>query len=175
MNKKRKQNPLDFVIDKLTNSIENVISGDSFDTEVSQLAKADLKLIKKKDWLFDWKKEISDPTKIVYKLTIDENPQIIQGIISVEDRGDHIFMHLIESAKFNRGKQKVYLGVPGNLVAFACRLSDEKGYKGVVSFFAKTKLVGHYKESLGAKVLFSNQMVIDEINARKLIFKYFKQ
>ena len=175
MNKKRKQIPLDFVIDKLTNSIENVISGDSFDTEVSVLTEADLKLIKKIQWLFDWKKETNDSTKTVYKLTIVENPKIIQGIISIEDRGDHIFMHLIESAKFNRGKQKVYLGVPGNLVAFACKLSDEKGYKGVVSFFAKTKLVDHYKESLGAKVLFSSQMVIDEINARKLIFKYFKQ
>ena len=84
-------------------------------------------------------------------------------------------MHLIESAKFNKGKHKVYVGVPGNLVAFACKLSNDKGYKGVVSFFAKTKLVEHYKESLGAKVLFGNQMAIDEVNANKLIFKYYKQ
>ena len=83
-------------------------------------------------------------------------------------------MHLIESAKFNKGRQKVYLGVPGNLVAFACKLSNDKGYKGVVSFFAKTKLIDHYKETLGAKVLFGNQMVIDEINAGRLILKYFK-
>ena len=37
-------------------------------------------------------------------------------------------MHLIESNKFNRGAKKVYLGVPGNLVAFACKYSFEKGY-----------------------------------------------
>jgi len=138
------------------------------------LVKPELKLLKKKDWLFDWPHETIDPTKTVYKLTIVENPKIIQGIISIEDRGDHLFMHLIESAKFNKGKQKVYLGVPGNLVAFACKLSTDKGYNGVVSFFAKTKLVDHYKESLGAKVLFGSQMVIDELNARKLILKYFK-
>jgi hypothetical protein len=83
-------------------------------------------------------------------------------------------MHLIESAKFNKGKQKVYYGVPGNLVAFACNLSQEKGYYGVVSFFAKTKLVDHYKVSLGATVLFGNQMIIDELNAKKLIERYFK-
>jgi hypothetical protein len=84
-------------------------------------------------------------------------------------------MHLIESAKFNKGKQKIYFGVPGNLVAFACKLSNDTGYKGVVSFFAKTKLIDHYIHSLGAKILFGNQMIIDEISANKLILKYFKQ
>jgi len=175
MERKRKQIPLDFIVDKLTNSIENVVTGDSFDTDISLLSKTELKLLKAKEWLFDWKTEVNDSTKSVFKLTIVENPKIIQGIISVEDRGDHIFMHLIESAEFNRGKQKVYLGVPGNLVAFACKLSDDRGYNGVVSYFAKTKLVGHYKESLGAKVLFGNQMIIDEKNAGRLIVKYFKQ
>lgn len=119
-------------------------------------------------------KELKDPTKVIYKLTIAENINIIQGLISIEDRQDHIFMHLIESAKFNKGKRKVYYGVPGNLVAYACKLSQEKGYQGIVSFFAKTKLIDHYKISLGAKVLFGNQMIIDELNAKKLILRYFK-
>ena len=39
---------LDFIIDKLTNSIENLISGDSFATEISLLTTADLKSIIKK-------------------------------------------------------------------------------------------------------------------------------
>ena len=39
---------LDFIIDKLTNSIENVLSGDSFTTEVSLVAASDLKTISKK-------------------------------------------------------------------------------------------------------------------------------
>jgi hypothetical protein len=165
---------LDFEIDKLTNSIENVITGDSFNTEVSVLTKTELKRLKITDWLFDWVKEAEDRTKTLYKLTISDNPKIIQGIISVEDRQDHLFLHLIESAKFNKGRQKVYLGVPGNLVAFACKLSRENGYSGVVSFFAKTKLIEHYVETLGAKVLFANQMLIDEKAANKLILKYFK-
>ena len=40
-----------FIIDKLTNSIENTISGDSFQTEISVLTKANLKTILKKEWL----------------------------------------------------------------------------------------------------------------------------
>jgi hypothetical protein len=35
---------------------------------------------------------------------------------------DHVFMHLVESAPFNKGKTKLYSGVPGNLVAFACKV-----------------------------------------------------
>ena len=36
---------LDFIIDKLTNSIENAISGDSFATDISLLTTTDLKSI----------------------------------------------------------------------------------------------------------------------------------
>lgn len=167
-------NLFDFEIDRLTNSIQNVITGDSFDTHVSALDANDHKLIKKADWVFDWKKELKNPDKTIYKLTIAANISIIQGLVSIEDKGDHVFMHLIESAKFNKGKHKVYYGVPGNLVAFACKLSLEKGYGGVVSFFAKTRLIDHYKSSLGAKVLFGNQMLIDELSAGRLIERYFK-
>lgn len=166
---------LAFEIDELTNSIQNVITGDSFDTEVTILSKVELKLLTKNNWIFDWKKEFGNQNKQIYKLTIAKNPKIIQGLISLEDRNDHIFMHLIESANFNKGKNKVYVGVAGNLIAFACKVSKENGYEGIVSFFAKTKLVEHYKESLGAKVLFGNQMIVDELNANRLIYKYFKQ
>jgi hypothetical protein len=54
---------LDFEIDKLTNSIENQITGEVFDTEVTQLTILQNTQIKKKDWLFDWKKELKDTTK----------------------------------------------------------------------------------------------------------------
>lgn len=50
-------------------------------------------------------------------------------------------MHFIESATFNKGKIKVYLGVPGNLVAFACKVSVDKGYEGFIAFDAKTALI----------------------------------
>lgn len=126
---------LDFEVDKLTNSIENVITGDSFQTEVSIYLKEDLKRTsKKKGWVFNWKDEFIVPSKEIYKLTIVNNPDVIQGIISLEIKTDHVYMHLIESAPFNKGKEKVYAGVPGNLVAFACRLSFQRGHAGNLSF-----------------------------------------
>lgn len=105
--KKGKDKGLDFIIDKLTNSIENVVSGDSFQTEISILNLEDIKTISRKNgWVFDWKLEFRNPIKEVYKLTIIGNPNIIQGLVCIEVKSDHIFMHLIESAPFNKGKKK---------------------------------------------------------------------
>ena len=74
----------DFLIDRLTNSIVNTISGDSFPTEVSLLTKTDLKQTQKKNgWLFNWRHELNLPDREVYKLTIINNPTIIQGITSL--------------------------------------------------------------------------------------------
>jgi len=89
---------LDFIVDKLTNSIENALIGEVFDTGISRLTAKGSRKIKKTDWLFDWKKALRDATKEVYKLTTVNNPTI-KGLLSVEDKQDHIFMHLIESSK----------------------------------------------------------------------------
>ena len=83
-------------------------------------------------------------------------------------------MDFIESAKFNKGKSKSYKGVAGNLVAFACKTSIEKGYEGVVSFISKTQLIDHYTETLGAKLFSANRMYIDTKEAQILTKKYFK-
>lgn len=168
-----KRNRFEIEIDGLTHSIENAISGDNFKTEVLELSASDIRRLKKKDWLFDWKAETKSPGKTVYKLIIVGNPTIIQGLISLQDRGDHIFMSLIESNTFNRGANKLYIGVPGNLVAFACKLSFDNGYEGYVSFESKTKLIEHYQNTLGAHLLFGNIMAIDTKAATKLIDRYF--
>jgi len=82
-------------------------------------------------------------------------------------------MHLVESAPFNKGKTKVYAGVPGNLVAFASKLAFQRGHEGNVSFFSKTQLVQHYIDTLGAMHVGGRIMIIDTIAALKLINKYF--
>jgi len=160
-------------IDKLTKSIENRISGDSFATDVIELKVEELKSLKKK-WKFDWGREFLTGNK-VYKLVIRSSPEVIQGLVSISDKGDHIYMNLIESAPHNFGKNKIYEGVAGNLVAFACMVSFEKGYGGIVVFEAKTKLIEHYKLTLGAQMITSNRMFIDANSALGLIDKYFNK
>ena len=172
---KKKQNiGLDFIIDKLTNSIENTLTGEVFDTEIVRLTSNDAKQIKKLDWQFDWLKELKDKTKEVYKLTTVNNPTIIQGLVSIEDKLDHVFMHLIESAKFNKGKTKVYFGVPGNLIAYVCKVSVDKGYEGFIVFDAKSALIKHYQESLHATHFRGLRMFIEPSAAIRLISQYFK-
>jgi hypothetical protein len=124
-------------------------------------------------WLFDWKAEPKDPKKEVFKLTIIHNPDVIQGLISIEDKRDHVFIHLVESAGFNKGKEKVYLGVPGNLVAFACKKAFQFGYEGNIAFISKSKLIEHYENSLGAIHIGGRTMIIHQTAALRLINKYF--
>ena len=165
----------DFIIDRLTNSITNSISGDSFPTEVSLLSKEDLKQVQKKNgWFFNWKEEHNLPDREVYKLTIVNNANIVQGITSLTVSTDNVFLHLIENAPFNKGKEKLYEGVAGNLVAFACRLSFQRGSDGFVSFHSKTNLIDHYVKSLNAIHYGNHLMIINTEAALRLVNKYFK-
>lgn len=166
---------LDFIVDNLTNSIENVVTGDSFATEISVITITDLKSVAKKNgWDFNWRDEFKEPERDVYKLTIVNNQNIIQGLVSLEVKEDHVYMHLVESAPFNKGKNKIYTGVAGNLVAFACKLSFQRGHKGNVSFLSKTQLIEHYEKTLGAIHFGGRIMIIETNTALKLINKYFK-
>ncbi len=55
-----------FIIDRLTDSILNTISGDSFQTDISTLKKSNLgHLTQKNGWKFNWKTEFNDMTKEV--------------------------------------------------------------------------------------------------------------
>ena len=83
-------------------------------------------------------------------------------------------MHLIETAPHNYGKLKKYMGVAGNLVAFACKISYEYGFDGIVAFTSKTMLIRHYIDTLGAQLVFRNQMIIAGKSAEKLVNLYYK-
>jgi len=165
---------LDFEIDELTNSIRNVVSNDSFQTTISRITKSDLKSVtKKKGWLFNWRKELGFPERDVFKLTIVNNERIIQGLISLEVKFDHVFMHLVESAPFNKGKEKMYSGVPGNMVAFACKLSFQRGHEGNIAFISKTQLIDHYIKTLNAIHFGGRLMIINTNAALKLVNRYY--
>jgi hypothetical protein len=165
---------LNFEIDKITESIENVTTGEALETLVLPVDEADLKGISKKaGWLFDWKFEFTQPERKVCKLVTEREPGIIQGLVSFEKKKGYMLMPLIESSSFNRGKDKKYFGVAPNLVAYVCKVSMEYGFDGVISFDSKTALISHYEKTLGAVHLGGNKMAIYEESAKNLIDKYF--
>jgi hypothetical protein len=162
---------IDIEIDALTNSITKVSTNESFETEVIAISPEDLKNLD--GWHFNWTKE--NQRFNVFKLVTLAEPNLIQGLISWEVQKGFIFISLVETAPLNFGKNKIYLGVGGNLFAFACYKSFEQGLDGYVSFIAKTELVDYYKEKLSAEVLFGINMVIRTSAALKLINTYFNK
>lgn len=83
-------------------------------------------------------------------------------------------MDLFENAPFNLERNKLYEGVAGNLVAYACKISFQNGFEGYVSFTAKTQLIEHYQKSLNAINFGGQLMIINTLSANTLIDKYFK-
>ena len=139
--KERQKRLLNFEVDLLTNSIINTFTNDSFPTEITRLTKTDQKTVSKKNgWSFNWTAELRRNDREVYKLTISNNPGVIQGLISFTIRVDNVFMNLVESAPFNIGRNKIYEGVAGNLVAFACKISFLNNLQGFVSFSLKDQI-----------------------------------
>lgn len=158
-------------IGTLTHSILDVATGRSLSTSVSSAKVAEVRRLKGK-WNFDWKSEIDSFE--VYKLVADEIGVEIQGLISLARMDDHVFVNLLESHPANVGRNKRFDGVPGNLMAFAARLSLSLGCGGVVAFDAKTELIEHYKQVfLAQQIGRSQRMVIEEAAAIALISKYY--
>jgi hypothetical protein len=158
-------------IDALTNSITKVSTNESCETQVVETTSEDFSNLK--GWNFDWIKE--NQRFHVFKLTTLDEPHVIQGLISWEIQRGFLYISLVESAPPNLGKNKNYIGVGGNLFAFGCKKSFERGLDGYVSFVAKTELVAYYKEKLSAEVLFGRNMVIRTDAALKLVNMYFKK
>jgi hypothetical protein len=164
---------LDFEIDRLTHSIVKLSTGETFETNVILLEKNDLKNITKKNgWQFNWKKECIGGRK-VYKLVAIAEADVIQGLIGFTENIGYIYMDLIETAPFNFGKNKTYVGVAGNLVAFACMQSFILGNDGIVCFDAKTRLIAHYEKTLGATCISSQRMLIATLAAKTLVNNYY--
>jgi hypothetical protein len=158
-----------------TGSIQHSLTGVAFGSCITFVESTNRHQIKATDWLFDWHSELCRKDRHVLKLTLLQEPSVIQGLVSITDKGDHIYMHLIESVTWNKGKKKVYCGVAGNLVACACRLSFDLKYDGIVSFVPKTQLVDHYQKTLGAKLFGPNRMFIDTREAATIIKHYLKK
>jgi hypothetical protein len=164
----------EFYVDGITESIIEVASGKSIDTEVKPMGLAGVRKILKKDgWKFDWKKEYRQSGRQLYKLVI-VGDTIVQGLMSLQPIEKHVELHLIESAPHNYGSAKKYIGVAGNLVAFGCMISFDLGFEGFVGFRAKTRLIQHYIDTLGAELIFRDRMQISRKAAEKLVNSYYK-
>ena len=163
---------IDELIDKLTESIEDARTGRSFPTEIQPATRDDVSRLSDDGWRFDWILQLS--VSEVYKLTVPSLGQLVHGLISLSRDDGFVQVNLIESHPENIGRNKKYVGVAGNLFAYATKVAFELGFNGFIAFEAKSELISHYEESLGARRIGDSQrMYLDEEAATKLVAKYF--
>ncbi len=120
---------------------------------------------------FNWQAEAK---KEVYKLELEATGEIL-GFMSIENipREIRVDINALEVSIDNVGSDKVYEGIAGCLIAYACRIAFLSGYSGFVSLTPKTVLKEHYKtiygfEEMGSKLITQNE------NSETLIEKYLE-
>lgn len=165
-------------IDRLTPCLHRNSDGKIVDTSVEKVS-PDAKSFS--DWEFDWTEPERDGYS-VFALKADGDDRV-QGLISlINDKKDYaVNIGIVEAAPHNnahnpnnKSGQKEYDGVGGHLFAEAVRQSKNAGYDGFVFFDAKTDLIEHYKEHIGATQIGNSQrMFIDETAAKALLNKYY--
>lgn len=170
---------IDIFIDRITDCLEDSLTGDLLDTEFQLVKKTitpiDAAAYKKEGWNFDWSKPQKDGCE-VYQLFIKGDAQV-QGMIAFKHIREQCYTYatLVESAPWNIGEKGRYKGVGAHLFAIACKESWDVGNEGYVQFIAKSNLIQHYTETLGAQLIGGQIMFIDSYAALKLIKKYFKE
>lgn len=132
--------------------------------------------LKKNGWSFNWRTLFKVEGSEIFKLSLEESPDEIQGIVMLTMFNDEmLFMNNVEVAPHNIGKNKKYDNTAGILLAFACKKSFEKGkgnYNGFLSFDSKTELIELYHEKYGATLAMGHKMYFDPEAGKKLMKEY---
>lgn len=133
---------------------------------------------KREGWQFTWRKLFKIEGGIFYKISLEETPEIIEGMLMLTVLFDEVvYMNNVEIAPHNYGHDGIYENVAGCLIAYACRESFERGrndYKGFLSFDSKTELIEFYTQKYGATIARGSKMFIDSEEGKKLILKYLQ-
>ncbi len=120
---------------------------------------------------FSWE---SEKKKEVFKLQVEASREVL-GMMALKDMPHEIRIDInaIEASKQNVGVNKVYEGIAGFLIAFACRQAFLRGYGGFVSLTPKTLLIEHYRQVYGFTQMGTKLCTYDE-NSETLIETYLK-
>lgn len=166
-------------VEAMTPCLRKNTTGELVDTTVQRVSPTKATC---KGWEFDWTKPERDGYQ-VFALRV-KGERKIQGMIALkDDPGNYaINVDIVEAAPQNNphnpanaSGKKEYNGVGGHLFAEACRQSFKKGFDGYVYFTAKSNLIRHYEEVLGAKLINPRDrvMLIESRAAFALVQRYY--
>lgn len=128
--------------------VVEVETGNKLKVEIVPIVDRDYDRITKKRFWFDWKEEKGQK---VFKLQIQGSEKIL-GLMSIEDikKESRIEIRLLAVSVENRGADKTYEHIIGDLIAFASIYSLRLyGELACVSLIPKTQLVQHYIDKYG--------------------------
>lgn len=151
--------------------IKSIASGRGKAITVKETVAEDFKFLTKKRFSFIWKTFRNSTT--VFKLQIAGEDDIL-GVMGLIDWPEEkrIEIKLLASSKENIGKQKMYDGIAGCLIAFACRLAVHKyGPDACVSLVPKTELIKHYMQKYHMADA-GRQLYVDGNDLIKMLKKY---
>jgi len=126
----------------------NRCNNNSVSVKVIRVIESDFSVINKTNFHFDWRKEQFNK---IYKLILIGSNEIL-GLMSIKEitKDQRVEIMLLDSSILNSGKNKIYEGIAGNLIAFACRESIRLFAEHVcVSLLPKTELKKHYTQKYG--------------------------
>ncbi len=108
---------------------------------------------------------------IVYKLQA-RGDSTIQGLVAFRPTQGAMECSNMEICNANKHGKPVYHGAGKAMVALCCKVSFDEGLDGCIYFDAKNRLIPYY-ERFGARRIFGLRMIMDSVNAKKLIDLYF--
>jgi ribosomal protein S6E (S10) len=123
--------------------IVDTSTGEKHSVEISPVEIDEFKTIRKDRYFFDWKIEKNQE---VYKLQIKGSSDIL-GLVSIERISQEwrIHIRLLTVSKENKGKEKKYDQIAGNLIAYVAKIAiREYGELACVSLRPKSQIARHY-------------------------------
>lgn len=153
--------------------VTHLKSNSEIEVIVEAVNEVDYNFITEEEYFFDWKKERRNE---VFKLKFPDQNEIL-GLVSIKYylTESRIEIVLIAVSCQNKGRNKVYEGIGGNLIAFVCRKAVELfGANAVVSLLAKTQLKKYYIEKYGMEDA-GRQVFLFEDSLKKILNTYGKE
>jgi len=123
--------------------IINTSTGKKHSVEILPVEIDEFKILQKDMYFFDWKIEKNQE---VYKLQIKGSSDIL-GLVSIERISQEwrIHIRLLTVSKENKGNEKKYDKIAGNLIAYVAKIAiREYGELACVSLRPKSQIAQHY-------------------------------
>ncbi|NCP85489.1 MAG: N-acetyltransferase [Bacteroidetes bacterium] len=124
-------------------NIIEISTGEKHLVDILPVEIDDFKILRKDRYFFDWKIEKNHE---VYKLQIKGSSDIL-GLVSIEKIPQEwrIHIRLLTVSKENKGNEKKYDKIAGNLIAFVAKIAiREFGELACVSLRPKSQIAQHY-------------------------------